>query len=158
MWTSKRFKNKTLHGRHRARCQVGDQPRSRGLSALVQVGDQQRVWWVNSTWSGGWSLLLFPCSLYQTAADGGYERDVVHRMDEAYKAWGHLKNVLDNRGLGINAKKCRYEGVIVPNVLYEAEAWCMKSVERRRLNVKWGTHVKRAALHAKQQLDTLISN
>ena len=35
------------------------------------------------------------------------------------------------RGLGINAKKCLYEEVIVPKVLYEAEAWGMRSVERR---------------------------
>ena len=27
----------------------------------------------------------------QVAADGGYERDVVHRMNERYRAWGVLK-------------------------------------------------------------------
>ena len=27
----------------------------------------------------------------QVAADGGYERDVVHRMNEGYRAWGALK-------------------------------------------------------------------
>ena len=37
----------------------------------------------------------------QVAADGGCERDVVHRMNEGYKAWGVLKSVLSNRGLGI---------------------------------------------------------
>ena len=36
----------------------------------------------------------------QVAADGGYERDVVHRMNEGYRAWGALKSVLNNRGLG----------------------------------------------------------
>ena len=40
--------------------------------------------------------------------DGGCERDVVHRMNEGYRAWGELKIVLNNRGLGINAKKCPY--------------------------------------------------
>ena len=39
----------------------------------------------------------------QVAADGGCERGVVHRMNEGYRAWGALKNVLNNRGLGINA-------------------------------------------------------
>ena len=42
----------------------------------------------------------------QVAADGGYERDVVHRMNEGdrpYRAWGVLKSVLSNRGLGIKA-------------------------------------------------------
>ena len=42
----------------------------------------------------------------QVAADGGCERDVVHRMNEGYRAWGDLKSVLSNRGLGIKAKKC----------------------------------------------------
>ena len=40
---------------------------------------------------------------------GGCERDVVHRMNEGYRAWGALKSVLSNRGLGIKAKKCLYE-------------------------------------------------
>ena len=42
----------------------------------------------------------------QVTANGGCERDVVHRMNEAYRAWGGLKSVLSNRGLGIKAKKC----------------------------------------------------
>ena len=53
----------------------------------------------------------------QVAADGGCERDVVHRMNEGYRAWGALKIGLRNRGLGIKAKKCLYERVIVPTVL-----------------------------------------
>ena len=32
----------------------------------------------------------------QVAADGGCERDVVHRMNEVYRAWGALKSVLSN--------------------------------------------------------------
>ena len=52
------------------------------------------------------------------AADGGRERDVVHRMTEGYRAWGALKSVLSNRGLGIKAKKCLYEGGIVRTALY----------------------------------------
>ena len=50
----------------------------------------------------------------QVVADVGCERDVVHRMNEGYRAWGALKSVLSNRGFGIKAKKCLYEGVIVP--------------------------------------------
>ena len=46
-----------------------------------------------------------------------------------------LKSVLSNRGLGIKAKKCLYEGVIVPTALYEAEAWGKRSAERRKVNV-----------------------
>ena len=32
----------------------------------------------------------------QVAADGGCERDVAHRMNEGYRAWGALKSVLSN--------------------------------------------------------------
>ena len=60
---------------------------------------------------------------------GGCERDVVHRMNDGYRAWGALKSVLSNRGLGIKAKKCLYEGVIVPMALYRAEAWGMTVLE-----------------------------
>ena len=58
----------------------------------------------------------------QVAADGGCERDVVHRMNEGYRAWGVVKSVLSNRGLGIKEKMCLHQGVIVPTALYEAEA------------------------------------
>ena len=71
----------------------------------------------------------------QVAADRGYERDLVHRMNEGYRAWGELKSVLSNRGLGIEAKKCLYEGIIVPTALYGAEAWGMRSAERRKVNI-----------------------
>ena len=45
----------------------------------------------------------------QVAADGGCGRDVVHRMNEGYRACGALKSVLSNRGLGIKVKKCLHE-------------------------------------------------
>ena len=48
---------------------------------------------------------------------------------------GELKGALSNRGLGIKAKKCLYEGVIVPTALYVAEAWGVRSAERRKVNV-----------------------
>ena len=78
------------------------------------------------------------CIMYlgsQVAVDGGCERDVGYRMNEWYRAWGALKSVLSNRGLGIKAKKCLYEEVIVKTVLYGAEAWGMRSAERRKVNV-----------------------
>ena len=71
----------------------------------------------------------------QVAADGGCERDVVHRMNEGYRARRALKSVLSNRGLGIKGKKCQYEGVIVPTALFGAEAFGMRSAERRKVNV-----------------------
>ena len=45
------------------------------------------------------------------------------------------KSVLSNRGLGIKAKKCLYEGVIVPTALYGSKAWGMRTPERRKVNV-----------------------
>ena len=71
----------------------------------------------------------------QVVADGGCERDAVHRMNGGNGACGALKSVLSNRGLEIKAKKRLYEGVIVPTALYEAEAWGMRSSERRKVNV-----------------------
>ena len=56
-------------------------------------------------------------------------------MNQGFRVWGELKSVLSNRGLGINAKKCLYEGVIVPTALYGAEAWGMRSAETRKVNV-----------------------
>ena len=44
-----------------------------------------------------------------------------------------LKSVLSNRGFGIQAKKCLYEGVIVPTALYGAQTWAMKSAKRRKV-------------------------
>ena len=61
--------------------------------------------------------------------------DVVNRMNEGNRAWGALKGVQSNKRLGIQAKKCLYEGVIVPTALYGAEAWGMRSTERRKVNV-----------------------
>ena len=54
----------------------------------------------------------------QVAADGGWDWDVVHRMNG--ESVGELKSVLINRGLGIKDKKCLYEGVIVQTALYGA--------------------------------------
>ena len=75
----------------------------------------------------------FKCLGSQVAADGGCERDVAHRMNEGYRAWGALKIVLSNKGLRIKAKKCLYAVVIVPTTLYGAEARGMRSAERRKV-------------------------
>ena len=66
------------------------------------------------------------------AADGGCERDVVHRMNDRYRAWGALKSVLSNRGLGIKTEKCLYEGVIVPTgslvqLVFEKFGWSVSN-------------------------------
>ena len=56
-------------------------------------------------------------------------------MNVGHSAWRVLKSVLNNRGLGIKAKKCLYEGVIVSTALYGAKAWGMRSAKRRKVNV-----------------------
>ena len=58
-----------------------------------------------------------------------------YTINEGYRAWGAMKSVLSNRGQGIKSKKCIYERVIVPTALYGAEAWGMRSAERRKVNV-----------------------
>ena len=63
---------------------------------------------------------------------------MVHRMNEGYRAWRVLKSAPSNRGLGIKAKKCLYEGVSVPTALYLAESCGMsggESAERKKVNV-----------------------
>ena len=71
------------------------------------------------------------------AADGGCERDVVRQINEGYIAWGALKSVPRNRGLGIKVKKCLCERVFVPTALYRAAAWGMRSAERRSVREVW---------------------
>ena len=41
--------------------------------------------------------------------------------------------MLSSRGLGIKAKKCLYEGVIVPTAVYKAEAMGMRSAKRMKV-------------------------
>ena len=43
--------------------------------------------------------------------------------------------MLSIRGLGLKVKECLYEGVIVPTALCGAEAWGMRSANRRKINV-----------------------
>ena len=50
-----------------------------------------------------------------------------------YKDSGMLKSVLSNNRLGSKSNKCLYEGVIVPMALYGAEAWGMRSAERKKM-------------------------
>ena len=86
----------------------------------------------------GKPLVKVDCFKYlgkPVADDGGCGRDVVHRINQGYRAWGALKSVLSNIGLGMKAKKCLYKGAIVPTVLHGAEACGMRSAERRKVNV-----------------------
>ena len=46
---------------------------------------------------------------------------------------GSVASVLNNSRLGINAKKCLYEGVIVPTALCGAEACGIELLRERKL-------------------------
>ena len=65
------------------------------------------------------------------AANGGVEADVRHRVNEGCNVLGALKEVMKNRGLGINVKKVLYEKLVVPTVMYGSESWGMKVTERQ---------------------------
>ena len=43
--------------------------------------------------------------------------------------------MLNNKGLGIDAKQRLYEGVIALTTLYGGDAWGVGSAERRKVNV-----------------------
>ena len=71
----------------------------------------------------------------QVAAHGGCEWEVVHRMNDGYRAWGALKSVLSYRRLGKKALEDNNKRLIVPTALYGAEAWSTRSAEIRKMNV-----------------------
>ena len=100
---------------------------------MIRYGNWGRMHWIRN----GKPLEEVDCFKYlrsQAPADGEWERDVVYRMNEGCRSWGALKSVLSNRGFGIKAKKCLYEGVIVQTALLLI-ACAMRSAERRKMNV-----------------------
>ena len=46
-----------------------------------------------------------------------------------------MKGLWRNEGMGMEAKKVLYEGVVVPTVLYGSETWGLREAERRKLEV-----------------------
>ena len=58
----------------------------------------------------------------QVAADGACENNILNN-EWGHEVWGELTSAQRNTGLRINAKKCPYEGVIVPMALNGAETW-----------------------------------
>ena len=68
-------------------------------------------------------------------AKGDVVDEVVYRIIEGQKELGAVNRVLKSRNVGLNVKKCVYETVIVPTVLYGAETWGLRESERKKLNV-----------------------
>ena len=57
------------------------------------------------------------------------------RVGEAKRAAGIVRKLWRNGGLGVEARKMLYKGVVVPTALYGAEMRGLRGVERRKLNV-----------------------
>ena len=58
-----------------------------------------------------------------------------HRVNEECKVLGALKEVMKNRGLGLNVKKVLYEKAVLLTVMCGSESWGMKVTERQKLNL-----------------------
>ena len=67
------------------------------------------------------------------SSDGGMGEEVNHRITEAKKAWGALKDVWKKRHISREAKVGMYEGIIEPSLLYGCEVWSLKVRERKRM-------------------------
>ena len=66
---------------------------------------------------------------------GGVVEDVISRVNEEAKVSGALSRIWKVGSFGVGVKIMMYERIVVPTVIYGAEAWCLKEVEKRRLNV-----------------------
>ena len=65
------------------------------------------------------------------SSDGGMVEEVNHRITEAKKAWGALKDAWKKRNVSREAKVGMYEGIIEPSPLYGCEVWTLKVHERK---------------------------
>merc|ERR1712002_1299798 len=65
--------------------------------------------------------------------DSGIDEEVNHRIGEARRAWGALKDVWKKRHISREAKVGMYEGIIEPNLLYGCETWALNKKDRKRM-------------------------
>ena len=65
--------------------------------------------------------------------DGGMGEEVNHRMTEAKKAWGALKDLWKKRHISRDVGVGMNEGKIEPSVLYGCEVWSLKMHERKSI-------------------------
>merc|ERR1712002_562519 len=64
--------------------------------------------------------------------DRGMGEEVNHRIGEARRAWGALKDVWKKRHISREAKVGMYEGIIKPSLLYSCETWALNVKDRKR--------------------------
>ena len=67
------------------------------------------------------------------SSDGGMGEEVNHRIIEAKKVWGELKDVWKKRHIFRETKVGMYEGIFEPSLLYGCEVWSLKVRERKRM-------------------------
>ena len=67
--------------------------------------------------------------------NGGVVEDVISRVNEGAKVSGALSRIWKVGSFGMGIKRMMYERIVVPTVIYGAEAWWLKEREKRRLNV-----------------------
>ena len=67
------------------------------------------------------------------SSDGGMSEEVNHRITEAKKAWGTLKDVWKKRHISQEAKEEMYEEIFEPSLLYGCELWTLKVRERKKM-------------------------
>merc|ERR1712002_1070031 len=65
--------------------------------------------------------------------DSGMGEEVNHRIGEARRAWGALKDVWKKRHISREAKVGTYEGIIEPSLLYGCETLVLNVHDRRRM-------------------------
>ena len=67
--------------------------------------------------------------------NGGVVEDVISRVNEGAKVSGALSRIWRVGSFGIGVKRMMYERIVVPTVIYGAEARCLKEGKKRGLNV-----------------------
>ena len=65
--------------------------------------------------------------------DSGMGEEVNHRIGEARKAWGALKDVWKKRHISREAKVGMYEGIIEPSLQHGCETWVLNVRDRKRM-------------------------
>ena len=67
------------------------------------------------------------------ARDGKVSEELNHRIVEARKTWGALKDVWKKRNISVDAKVGMYEGIVEPTLVYGSETWVLNVRDRKRL-------------------------
>ena len=67
--------------------------------------------------------------------NGGVVEDVISRVNEGAKVSGALSKIWRVGSFGIGVKRMMHERIVVPTVIFGAEAWWLREGVKKRLNV-----------------------